>query len=128
MYLCGCETPRHTQSTEAITYYLPKDRAPIIATHNRGLKKMINTLNKCYVIPSWNCFSKAVLSVRYTNLGGRIPTDLKKAEHFAIRDLFTGLTVHSISSDLTMTALQTTFPPQEYSIETIGQGLREVLA
>lgn len=37
--------------------------------------------------------------------------DLKKAEHFAIRDLFTGLTVHSISSDLTMTALQTTFPP-----------------
>lgn len=54
--------------------------------------------------------------------------DLKKAEHFAIRDLFTGLTVHSISSDLTMTALQTTFPPQEYSIETIGQGLREVLA
>lgn len=43
---------------EAIIYYLAKDRVPIKAWHYRGLKKMINTLNKCYIIPLCNCFTK----------------------------------------------------------------------
>lgn len=63
--LCHYNSQRHKQSTEAITYYLAKDRVPINAMHNRGLKKMINTLNKCYIIPSCNCFAKAVLSYAY---------------------------------------------------------------
>lgn len=43
---------RHKGREEAIAYYLAKDKEPLKAKLHRGLRKMINTLNKCCKILS----------------------------------------------------------------------------
>ncbi len=119
-YACVCETPRGTSaSAEAITYYLAKDRVPINASHNGVLKKMINTLNKCYIIPSCNFVSKAVLRVLCTKCGGEFIKNLKKTEYFLCYGALYQYAVYNISSEQCI--------PQ-CTEDTFAQGLREVLA
>ena len=51
---------RHTEVTDAIAFHLAKDMCPINTVSNEGFRKMVNTLDKRYVIPSRNYFSKQV--------------------------------------------------------------------
>lgn len=46
---------RHKEITNTITYHLAKDLAPINTVQNKGLKKMIKTLDKHFSVPSRNC-------------------------------------------------------------------------
>lgn len=51
----------HKEITLAIAYHLAKDMAPINTMQHEGFRKMINTLDKWYSIPSRNLFTNVAL-------------------------------------------------------------------
>jgi len=131
---------RHKEITDAITYHLAKDMAPINTVQNEGFKKMINTLDKRYSMPSRKYFSNVALSALYTQCRTTVETELRDdVQNFAATtDLWSSrtmepymsLTVHFISSDFTMKSrcLQTAFFPADHTGEELAQGLKESLA
>ncbi|KAK0140110.1 Zinc finger BED domain-containing protein 1 [Merluccius polli] len=130
---------RHAEITDAITFYLAKDMCPINTVNNEGFKSMVKTLDKKYVIPSRNYFSKVALPALYEKRRGEIEREITAVEYFATTtDLWSSrtmepylsLTIHYIDDDFTMKSrcLQTSFFPQDHTGEAIAQGLREALA
>ena len=112
---------------------------PINTVCNEGFKKIINILDKKYVIPSRNYFSRVALPALYAKRRGEIERDLTVVEYFATTtDLWSSrtmepymsLTVHFIDGDFAMQSrcLQTAFFPQAHTGELIAQGLREAMA
>ncbi|XP_036940317.1 E3 SUMO-protein ligase ZBED1-like [Acanthopagrus latus] len=130
---------RHAEITDAITFYLAKDMCPISAVSNKGFKSMVKILDKKYVIPSRNYFSKVALPALYEKCREEIEREITTVEYFATTtDLWSSrtmepymsLTIHYIDDDFTMKSrcLQTSFFPQDHTGEAIAQGLREALA
>lgn len=75
--------------TDAITYYLAKDLAPI-----NTVQKMINTLDKHHTVPSRNyCVALPYL---YTQCRTRVETELGLINHFAAtKDLWSSQNMES---------------------------------
>ena len=63
---------RHSEITNAVAFHLAKDMCPINTVTNEGFKFLVNTLDKRYVIPSRNYFSKVALPAMYTKHRGEI--------------------------------------------------------
>lgn len=130
---------RHTEITDAIAFRLAKDVCPINTVSNEDFRKMVKTLDKRYVIPSRNYFSKQALPALYEKLRGGIERDVTAVEYFATTtDLWSSrtmepymsLTIHYIDGNFAMKSrcLQTAFFPQDHTGESIAQGLREAMA
>ncbi|XP_060785451.1 E3 SUMO-protein ligase ZBED1-like [Neoarius graeffei] len=130
---------RHKEITAAITYHLAKDMAPINTVQHEGFRKMINTLDKWYSIPSRNFFSNVALPDMYNKQWAVVEAELWEIVHFsATSDLWStrtmepylSLTVHFIAPDFTIKSrcLQTAFFPEDHTGEALAQGLKDVLA
>ncbi|RXN21005.1 zinc finger BED domain-containing 1-like protein [Labeo rohita] len=100
---------------------------------------MVKTLDKKYVIPSRNYFSKVALPALYEKCQGGIEREITAVEYFATTtDLWSSrtmepymsLTIHYIDGDFTIKSrwLQTSFFPQDHTGDAIALGLREALA
>ncbi|KAI2646843.1 E3 SUMO-protein ligase ZBED1 [Labeo rohita] len=100
---------------------------------------MVKTLDKKYVIPSSNYFSKVALPALYEKCQGGIEREITAVEYFATTtDLWSSrtmepymsLTIHYIDGDFTIKSrwLQTSFFPQDHTGDAIALGLREALA
>ena len=63
---------RHTEITDAITYMIAKDMCPINNVGDPGFNKLINTLDKRYVLPSRHHISRIVLPALYDVCRGKI--------------------------------------------------------
>ncbi len=74
---------RQIEITEAITHFIAKDMAPINTVCSAGFKKLINTLDKRYVIPSRNYFSQVALPSLYAKCRESIESDLQKIEFYS---------------------------------------------
>uniref|UniRef100_A0A668TV34 Uncharacterized protein n=1 Tax=Oreochromis aureus TaxID=47969 RepID=A0A668TV34_OREAU len=57
--------------------------APINTVQNEGFRKMINTLDKRYTVPSRNYFSNVALPALYTQCRATVETELQAVQHFA---------------------------------------------
>ena len=105
----------------------------------KDLKKMVNILDKSYLIPSQNYFSRVAFPALYAKRRGEIERDLTGVEYFAstpdlwssrTMEPYMSLTVHFINDNFRMQSrcLQTAFFPQDHTGELISQGLREAMA
>ncbi|XP_051962423.1 E3 SUMO-protein ligase ZBED1-like [Xyrauchen texanus] len=129
---------RHKEITNAITYHLAKDMAPINTVQNEGFKAMIKTLDKRYSLPCRNYFSSVALPGLYTQCRITVEEELQNMQYFAATtDLWSSrtmepylsLTVHFITNDFNMRSrcLQTTFFPADHTGEELAQGLKDSL-
>lgn len=130
---------RHSEITNAVAFHLAKDMCSINTVTNEGFKFLVNTLDKRYVIPSRNYFSKVALPAMYRKRRGEIERDLANIKYFATTtdlwssrtmDPYMSLTIHYIDEDFAMQSrcLQTSFFLQDHTGESIAQGLREAMA
>ncbi|KAI2655656.1 E3 SUMO-protein ligase ZBED1 [Labeo rohita] len=91
---------RHSEITDAITFYLAKDMCPINTVINEGFRKMVKTLDKKYVIPSRNYFPKVALPALYEKCRGGIEREITAVEYFATTtDLWLHLAVENAMRD-----------------------------
>lgn len=122
---------RFTEITEAITYHIAEDMAPLETVNQTGFKKMLNTLDKRYIIPSRTHFSQAALPALYKKGRGKIKDELKQAEFYSTTsDLWSSrtmepyisLTIHYIDGDFKLRnkCLQTAYFPQDFPVINKG--------
>ncbi|ROL48813.1 hypothetical protein DPX16_22332 [Anabarilius grahami] len=85
---------RHSEITNAVAFHLAKDMCSINTVTNEGFKFLVNTLDKRYVIPSRNYFSKVALPAMYRKRRGEIERDLAniKSSILKVNDDETDLT------------------------------------
>lgn len=92
------------------SHFIWPKTCPINVT-NEGLKFLVNTLDKWYVIPLHNYFSMVALPVMYRKRRGEIESDLANVKYFATTtdlwssrtmDPYMSLTVHYINENFAM--------------------------
>ena len=89
----------HLKNHHKPQFHLAKDMCPINTVSNEGFRKMVNTLDKRYVIPSRNYFSKQALPALYLNRWGEIQRDVTAVEYFATTtDLWSSRTMEPYKS------------------------------
>lgn len=112
---------------------------PISTVENEGFKKMINTLDKRYALPSRHYFTRVALPALYEKCRAEVANEVSKAEYFATTtDLWSSrtmepyisLTIHYIDADFNLNTkcLQTVFIPEDHTGQNIAHGLREAMA
>ncbi len=130
---------RHKKITDAVAHFLAKDMCPISTVENEGFKKMINTLDKRYALPSRHYFTRVALPALYEKCRAEMANEVSKAEYFATTtDLWSSrtmepyisLTIHYIDADFNLNTkcLQTAFIPEDHTGQNIAHGLREAMA
>ncbi|XP_073488853.1 E3 SUMO-protein ligase ZBED1-like [Aquarana catesbeiana] len=129
---------RHKEITEAITFHLAKDMAPVTTVEKEGFKKLIQTLDKRYQVPSRNYFSHVAIPALYVKCRETVETELRDVLNFAATsDLWSSramkpymsLMIHFINDDFQMNSrcLQTVFFPEDHTGEALAQGLKDAL-
>ncbi len=124
--------------TNAITIHLAKDMVPLSIVEKDGFKEMIKTLDPRYVLPSRNYFSRTAIPNLYQKHRAKLEADLATVRHFsATTDLWSSrsmepylsLTVHFISDDWVLRShcLQTSYFPEDHTVELLAAGLQEAL-
>ncbi|XP_051805338.1 E3 SUMO-protein ligase ZBED1-like isoform X1 [Acanthochromis polyacanthus] len=124
--------------TNAIGYHIAKDMAPIATVERTGFKRLMNTADKRYAIPSRKYFSQTVLPNMFKTEREKVAAELKHLKHFAATsDLWSSrtmepylsLTVHFIDEwQLRTRVLETAYFPTEHTGEMIAQGLTSMLS
>ncbi|XP_057700429.1 E3 SUMO-protein ligase ZBED1-like isoform X1 [Corythoichthys intestinalis] len=133
------KSKRHQQITDAITFHLAKDMAPMNTVVKTGFKKMICTLDKRYEIPSRTYFSQVAIPELYEKQRLQVANELLQAVHYAFTaDLWSsrttapyiGLTIHFINDEFELKSrcLQTAFFPDVHTSENIAAALKEAVA
>ncbi len=102
---------RHKDITNAIACQMAEEMASITTFENKGLKAIIKTLDKCYLLLSRYCFSAVALLVLYTKCHRTVEVELQDMENFAATaDVwsswtmkpFLSVTVHFIANNFKM--------------------------
>lgn len=130
---------RQKQITDAIAYHIAKDMAPMYTVEHVGFKKMVQTLDKRYTMPSRKYFSNVAIPAMYDSKRADVKAELREVKYFsATSDLWSSrtmepymsLTVHFITSDFEMKSrcLQTSFFPEDHTGQALAHGLKEALA
>lgn len=107
--------------------------------NNPGFKKLINTLDKRYNLPSRHYFSRVAIPALYDECHDGVAKEVATAQYFATTtDLWSSrtmepylsLTVHFIDMDFNMKTkcLQTSFFPEDHTGQNIAAGLKQALA
>ena len=63
---------RHKEIMDAVTYMIAKDMCPINTVSDPGFNKLINTLDKRYVLPSRHHISRIALPALYDECCGKV--------------------------------------------------------
>lgn len=129
---------RWTELTDAVTYFIAKDCQAMYAVEKPGFKKMINTFDKRYTLPSRKYFSRTALPKLYSSLKEKVRKELEGVTFFSsTTDLWSSIgmkpyisfTVHFIDSEwvLQSRCLQTQFIPDDHTGENISESLKGTL-
>ncbi len=75
---------RHKDITEAITYHIAKDMVPVYTVSKDGFKKMVQTLDKRYKIPSRTHFNQVAIPKLYNECKMNVESKLREINWFFI--------------------------------------------
>nr|XP_055053943.1 E3 SUMO-protein ligase ZBED1-like [Misgurnus anguillicaudatus] len=112
---------------------------PISTVEDEGFKKLINTLDKRYALPSRHYFTRVALPALYEKCRAEVANEVLKAEYIAATtDLWSSrkmepyisLTIHYIDANFNLNTkcLQTAFIPEDHTGQNIAHALREAVA
>ena len=73
---------RHKEITDAVTYMIAKDMCPVNTVSDPGLNKLINTLDKQYVLPSRHHISRIALPALYDECHGQVAREVSTTLYF----------------------------------------------
>ncbi|XP_028300964.1 zinc finger BED domain-containing protein 1-like [Gouania willdenowi] len=118
---------------------IAKDMSPINTVNDPGFIKLMNTMDKRYVLPSSHHFSRIALPALYDECRGKVAKEVSTAVYFATTtDLWSSrtmepyinLTLHYIDADFTIktNCLQTAFFPEDHTGQNLADGLRQAMA
>lgn len=133
------DSRRWKEITDAISYYIAKDMAPIATVERSGFKHLVKTLDRRYTVPSRPHFSQTALPNMYKTCRNKVAAELKFVKHFAATsdlwssrtmDPYLSLTLHYIDDEwkLRNRCLETAYFPADHTSEMIAQGLRDMLS
>ncbi|KAK1877141.1 Zinc finger BED domain containing protein 1 [Dissostichus eleginoides] len=95
-------SPRAQEITRCIGEYMAKDLRPFSVVDNSGFRRLVNTLEPKYAIPSRPYFSRTVLPALYQETKAKVSQSLKEAECISITT--DGWTSRATQSYITVTA------------------------
>ena len=107
---------RWTELTDAVTYFIAKDCQAMHVVEKPGFKKMVNTFDKRYTLPSRKYFSRTALPKMYASLKEKVRKELASVSFFSsTTDLWSSIgmkpyisfTVHFIDSQWVLQLLPT---------------------
>lgn len=125
--------------TDAVMFYLAKDCLPLYTVEKPGFRKLVETLDSRYELPSRSYFSRTALPELYTQVRDRVKAELGSITYFsATTDLWSSdgrltpyisYTVHFLNDDwqLQNRCLQTKFLPEDHTGEVLADSLEETL-
>ncbi|RXN32801.1 zinc finger BED domain-containing 1-like protein [Labeo rohita] len=130
---------RHKEITDAITYHICKDMMPAHIVSKDGFRRLIQTLDKRYQLPSRTHFTRFAIPEMYEKCKAGVEHELKQVKYFATTtdmwssrtmEPYMSLTVHYVNDNFKMKSrcLQTAFFPEDHTGENISEGLKEALA
>lgn len=133
------DSRRWKEITDAISYYIAKNMAPIATVERSGFKHLVKTLDRRYTVPSRPHFSQTALPNMYKTCRNKVAAELKFVKHFAATsdlwssrtmDPYLSLTLHYIDDEwkLRNRCLETAYFPADHTSEMIAQGLRDMLS
>ena len=110
-----------------MTYFIAKDCQAMHVIEKPGFKKMVNTFDKRYTLPSRKYFSRTALPKMYASLKEKVRKELASVSFFSsTTDLgmkpYISFTIHFIDSQwvLQSRCLQTQFMPDDHSGEILA--------
>lgn len=126
------------QLTDSVAFCLAKDSMPLYTVSKPGFKKMIDTFDHRYELPSRKYFSRTAIPKMYEETREKVASDLQGMEYFsATADLWSSgtmepylsFTVHFISNDWEMHSrcLQTLFCPSDHTAINLAEALKDTL-
>jgi len=130
---------RHKEITDAITNHICKDMVPAYIVSKDGFRRLIQTLDKRYQLPSRTHFTRVAIPEMYEKCKAGVEYELKKVKFYATTtdmwssrtmEPYMSLTVHYIDDnyEIKSRCLQTAYFPENHTGENIAQGLKEALA
>ena len=125
--------------TDTITYFIAKDALPNYTVEKPGFKRLLNSLDPRYEVPSRSYFSRTALPTLYASTRDKVKQELSKVEYFsATTDLWSSIgmrpyisyTIHSIDDEwkLQNRCLQTHFLPDDHTGENLLEAMEATLA
>ncbi|XP_069800972.1 E3 SUMO-protein ligase ZBED1-like [Dendropsophus ebraccatus] len=133
------DSKRWKEITEAISYYIAKDMAPIATVEHKGFKRLMKTIDRRYIVPSRKYFSQTAIPNMYQTFRKKVSDELKTVHYFAATsDLWSSrtmepylsFTVHYIDDEwkLQNRCLETAYFPVDHTSEMIAQGIRNMIS
>ena len=128
------QSKKWQQLTDSVTYCLAKDMMPIHSVEKIGFKKLLQSFDSQYELPSRKYFSKTAIPKLYDKNREMVAAELKNVDYFsATADMWSShslqpylsYTIHFIGNDwrLKTRFLQTLYLPQEHTGENIADAL-----
>ena len=132
-------TRRWRDITDLVTYCISKDMLPIYTTKKKGFRRLVETLDPRYEIPSAKYFSNTAIPALFEKTRERVVTEITSAKYFsATTDMWSSSTmepylsysVHFIDNDwiLQSRCLQTLFVPKDHNADNLSEILAQTLA
>ena len=129
---------RWREITDSITYCISKDMLPIYTTEKDGFRRLIETLDPRYDIPSAKYMSSTAIPALYEKIREQVASDITNAKYFAATtDMWSSSTmepylsysIHFIDKDwvLQTKCLQTLFVPRDHTAENLSDVMSETL-
>ncbi|XP_049908073.1 E3 SUMO-protein ligase ZBED1-like isoform X3 [Epinephelus moara] len=128
---------KQKEITSAVTYDIAKDMAPVSVVEKPGFRKLINTLDPRFNLPSHKYFAEKALPELYIKVREELANQLTNVTHFSTTadiwssrtcEPYLSLTVHYIDNwELKSKCLQTSFLPEDHTGGIIAQGLQDAL-
>lgn len=126
---------RWQQLTNSVTHCLAKDMMPIYSIEKPGFKKMLQTFDSRYELPSRKYFTNTALPQLYSKVRETVVNELQSAKFYSsTTDMWSseGLlpyisyTVHFVNSSWEYTSrnLETCFLPVDHTGENIADAIR----
>ena len=66
-----------------VTYYITKDSVPIYTVEKPGFKRLLNTMDSQYEVPSYSYFTKMALPALYIAIIDRMRHELSMVDYFS---------------------------------------------
>ena len=132
-------TRRWREITDSVTYCISKDMFPIYTTEKVGFRRLVETLDPRYEMPSAKYFSNTAIPALFEKTRERVVAEVTSARYYSsTTDMWTSSTmepylsysIHFIDSDwnLQSRCLQTLFVPKDHNANNLSEILKETLA
>ena len=124
--------------TEAVTYSICKDSLPIYSVEKPGFKRLLQTFDSRYEIPSRSYFSKTAIPNLYASTRAHVKHEISQVQFFsATTDMWSSIgmppyqsyTIHFIDDEWKLQArcLQTQFLPEDHTGANLAEAMSAAL-